>query len=161
VALSPFGRRLSGRPLIPGEAQGPLLRLDAPLSFWGGVDPATGRITQPRHPQHGRCIAGTVLAIPAAIGSSSSSAVLLELIHNGCAPKALLLGEPDAILALGVIVAREMGYGTLPVVQCEVGALPRRGGRTALEVRLPSAPGRLGRERPVRIVVDRDGGVWI
>jgi predicted aconitase with swiveling domain len=99
--------------------------------------------------------------MPAAIGSSSSSAVLLELIHNGCAPIALLLGEPDAILALGVIVAREMGYGTLPVVQCEVGALPRRAGRVALDVHPPSAPGPVDRERPVRVVVDRDGGVWM
>lgn len=112
-----------GRVLIAGEAEGPLLRLRAPLSLWGGVDPATGMITQPRHPDHGRCIAGTVLALPRAIGSSSSSAVLLELLYNGHAPRALLLGEVDAILCIGVIVAREMGYATIPVLECDVAAL--------------------------------------
>lgn len=115
---------VAGRVLVAGEAEGPLLRLAEPLSFWGGVDPASGRITQPRHPDHGRCVAGTVLAMPRGIGSSSSSAVLLELIHHGCAPAALLMGEADAILALGVVVAREMGFGSIPVLECRVDALP-------------------------------------
>jgi len=115
---------VAGRVLVAGEAEGPLLRLAEPLSFWGGVDPASGRITQPRHPDHGRCVAGTVLAMPRGIGSSSSSAVLLELIHHGCAPAALLMGAAAAILALGVVVAREMGFGTLPVLECRVDALP-------------------------------------
>lgn len=113
----------AARVLIAGEAEGPLLRLRAPLSLWGGVNPATGLITQPRHPDHGRSIAGSVLALPRAIGSSSSSAVLLELLFNGHAPRALLLGEVDAILCIGVIVAREMGYDVIPVLECDVAAL--------------------------------------
>lgn len=117
----------TGRVLIAGEAEGPLLRLAAPLSLWGGVDPASGVITQPRHPDHGRSIAGSVLAMPRTIGSSSSSAVLLELLYNGHAPCALLLGEVDAILCLGVIVAREMGYATIPVLACDVTALADQG----------------------------------
>jgi len=104
------------RVLIPGEAEGPLLRLAAPISFWGGVDPKTGRIADPRHPDHGRSIAGTVLAVPTTIGSSSSSAIMLELLRGGHAPAALLLRAVDAILTLGVVVAREMGYGTIPVL---------------------------------------------
>jgi predicted aconitase with swiveling domain len=116
-----------GRVLIAGEAEGPLLRLAAPLSLWGGVDPASGLITQPRHPDHGRSIAGTVLAMPRTIGSSSSSAVLLELLFNGHAPCALLLGEVDAILCLGVIVAREMGYASIPVLEYDEAGLSERG----------------------------------
>src|SRR5260221_5257463 len=104
------------RVLIDGEAMGPLLRLAEPISFWGGVDPATARLTDPRHPQHGVSIAGTVLALAATRGSSSSSAIMLELLARGIAPAALLLAEPDAILALGVIVGREMGYGAIPVL---------------------------------------------
>jgi predicted aconitase with swiveling domain len=115
------------RVLIAGEAEGPLLRLAAPLSLWGGVDPASGLITQPRHPDHGRSIAGTVLAMPRTIGSSSSSAVLLELLFNGHAPCALLLGEVDAILCLGVIVAREMGYASIPVLEYDEAGLSERG----------------------------------
>jgi uncharacterized protein len=105
-----------GRVLIDGAGQGPLLRLVEPISFWGGVDPATARLTDKRHPQHGVSIAGTVLALAATRGSSSSSAIMLELLARGIAPAALLLGEPDAILALGVIVGREMGYQAIPVL---------------------------------------------
>jgi uncharacterized protein len=111
---------MKGRVLIEGCAQGPLLRLTAPLSFWGGVDPRNGRISDPRHPEHDRSIAGTVLAIPVPRGSSSSSAIMLELIARGLAPAALLLGEADAILALGIVVAREMGHPSLPALELPV-----------------------------------------
>ncbi len=107
---------LTRRVLVDGTAQGPLLRLAEPISFWGGVDPATARLTDSRHPQHGVSIAGTVLALAATRGSSSSSAIMLELLARGIAPAALLLGEPDAILALGVLVGREMGYQAIPVL---------------------------------------------
>ncbi|MGX5733961.1 aconitase X swivel domain-containing protein [Bosea thiooxidans] len=101
--------------LLPGgPADGPCLALSAPISFWGGVDPKTGRIIDARHPQRGRDIAGTILALPGTIGSSSASAVLLELIHAGRAPAALLMDAPDAILLLGLVVAREMGWPAPP-----------------------------------------------
>ncbi|CAN7172779.1 DUF126 domain-containing protein [Mesorhizobium amorphae] len=99
--------------LVPGRAgEGEALVLTAPISFWGGVDPKTGRIADVRHPQHGENLVGRVLFLPGTIGSSSASAVLLELVHNGHAPAALVLHEPDAILLLGLIVAREMGWET-------------------------------------------------
>ncbi len=97
--------------MIDGPAaSAPGLALTAPISFWGGVDPKTGRIADVRHPQHGVSIAGTVLMLPGTIGSSSASAVLLELIHKGLAPAAIVMHEPDAILLLGALVAREMGW---------------------------------------------------
>lgn len=104
--------------LVPGRAgEGEALVLTAPISFWGGVDPKTGRIADVRHPQHGENISGRVLFLPGTIGSSSASAVLLELVHNGHAPAALVLHEPDAILLLGLIVAREMGWETPMALQ--------------------------------------------
>ena len=108
---------LTGRILVDGSGAGPLLRLDEPLSFWGGVDPVSGTIIDARHPQHGASMAGTVLALPAARGSSSSSSVLLELVAQGKAPAAILLGEADAILALGAVIAREMGWSPPPVLE--------------------------------------------
>ncbi|WP_206086521.1 aconitase X swivel domain-containing protein [Ollibium composti] len=106
--------------LVPGPpGTGESLILTAPISFWGGVDAKTGRIADVRHPQHGESIAGKVLFLPGTIGSSSASAVLLELVHNGHAPAALVLHEPDAILLLGLIVAREMGWKTPPAVKLD------------------------------------------
>jgi uncharacterized protein len=99
--------------LIAGPAAtGEALVLSAPISFWGGVDPFTGDIIDARHPDRSRNIAGKVLALPGTIGSSSASAVLLELVRTGRAPAAIILHEPDAILLLGLIVAREMGWPT-------------------------------------------------
>ena len=103
---------LTAEPILPGTAEGPVLRLDHPLSFWGGVDPAAGRLLA----APGDGIAGTVLMLSATIGSSSSSAVLLELLRNGRAPAALVLGRPDAILGLGILVAAEMGWPTIPLL---------------------------------------------
>jgi uncharacterized protein len=104
------------RTLVAGTAQGRALMLDEPLSLWGGVDPATGDIIDPRHPQHGANVAGRILVMPSGRGSSSSSSVLAEAIRAGTAPAAIVLREADPILALGAIVARELFGGTIPVV---------------------------------------------
>jgi predicted aconitase with swiveling domain len=117
------GTNLDGINLVEGAGQGALLKLDEPLSFWGGVDPLTGRITQVRHPQCGQSVAGRMLALPGTIGSSSSAAVMLELIRGGHAPAGLVLVEPDAILLLGAIVAREMGWTAPPAVQISAAAM--------------------------------------
>lgn len=102
--------------LVAGEAQGRALVLDEPLSFWGGVDPATGDIVDVHHPQRGANVAGRVLVMPSGRGSSSSSSVLAEAIRAGTAPAAIVLAEPDPILALGAIVARELYDVAMPVV---------------------------------------------
>jgi len=115
---------VQGRCLVAGTGHGPFLRLAAPISFWGGVDPVTGLVSDPRHPDHGTSLSGCVVWIPSTIGSSSSSSILLELVRSGRAPAALLLGRADPILALGAIVAREMGYKAPPMVEVPEGALP-------------------------------------
>jgi len=101
---------------IAGRAEADVLKLGSPISFWGGVDPKTGRISDPRHPDYDKEIAGKILVLPGMIGSSSSSYIMLELMSIRRAPAALVLAEPDAILGLGVVVAREMNYGSIPVV---------------------------------------------
>ena len=93
--------------------------MTAPISFWGGIDPKSGRVADVRHPEHGETIAGKVLFLPGTIGSSSASAVLLELVHAGVAPAAIVIHEPDAILLLGLIVAREMGWRTPVAVRLD------------------------------------------
>jgi predicted aconitase with swiveling domain len=104
---------LAAEVLLAGPAiNAPVLALTAPISFWGGVSPKTGEIADSRHPEFGQSIAGQALLLPATIGSSSAAAILLELVHAGRAPAAIVLHEPDAILLLGLIVAKEMGWPT-------------------------------------------------
>lgn len=105
--------------VVPGEATGEVLRLQEPLSFWGGIDPTTGLIVEARHPQHGEIITGKILSMPHGRGSSSSSAVFAEALRLGTGPAALILDEHDPILLVGALVAREL-YGVVcPIVVSE------------------------------------------
>ncbi|WP_213989391.1 aconitase family protein [Sodalis sp. dw_96] len=105
-----------GRFLITGSGRGEVLFSHTGLSFWGGVDGASGEIIDYHHPLQGRSLAGKALAIPSGRGSCTGSSVLLELILNGHGPAALLLAEADEILALGVLVARQLFARDLPVI---------------------------------------------
>ncbi len=106
------------RVLAPGVASGVVLVLGEPLSFWGGLDPASGLLIDVHHPQAGASLTGRVLVMPSGRGSSSSSYVLAEAIRAGTAPAAVVLAESDSIVALGSIVASEL-YGIhVPVVVC-------------------------------------------
>ena len=105
--------------LSGGSASGAALVLDEPLSFWGGIDAADGRVIDVHHPQLGRSVAGRVLLLPSGRGSSSSSSVLAEAIRLGTAPAAILLGEADPILAVGAAVARELYGLAVPVLAVE------------------------------------------
>jgi predicted aconitase with swiveling domain len=106
-----------GAVLADGVAEGPALRLDEPLSFWGGVDPGNGEIIDARHPQRGTSVSGRVLVMASVRGSSSSSSVLAEMVRAGCAPAAILLGEADLILSVGAAVAEELYGICVPIVQ--------------------------------------------
>jgi len=59
---------------------------------------------------------------------------MLELLRRGIAPAAVLMAEADAILSLGVVVAGELGYATVPVVEVSMGELDAWGEGTALQV---------------------------
>jgi predicted aconitase with swiveling domain len=110
------GRAFEGRVLVAGTAAAPALVLQAPLSLWGGMDPRTGRISDPHHPQLGATVNSRVLVMPSGRGSSSSSSVLAEAIRLGTAPLAILVEEPDEILVLGAIVAGDLYARTCPVL---------------------------------------------
>ena len=119
---------LTGTALHGGSGTGCLFVLQKPVSFWGGVDPIKGIIADPRHPQHGEPLSGRILVMKRTIGSSSSSAIMLELLRNGVSPAGIVLGRPDAILMLGILVAAELGYPTVPVVQVDEAEIGRLAG---------------------------------
>lgn len=106
---------IQGRVVVPGEASGELLVSTQPLSFWGGYDHQTGEIIDRRHPLSGRIAAGRILAIPNTVGSSTTTAVLLEAVRAGTAPAALLTTSIDSFLALASIVAEEMYGRPIPI----------------------------------------------
>ncbi|MEO6531222.1 MAG: DUF126 domain-containing protein [Specibacter sp.] len=123
--------------LCRGEAAGPLLALDEPLSFWGGTDLKTGLIIDAHHPQHGTSLGGTVLLMDASRGSSSSSSVLAEQLRAGVGPAAIVLSSRDAILCLGVLAATELYGNHTPVVLLDPADA------AALRAQLPPGPARV------------------
>ncbi|MGH8912374.1 MAG: aconitase X swivel domain-containing protein, partial [Acidimicrobiia bacterium] len=104
-------------------AEGPLLVLNEPVSFWGGVDPVSGRIRDAHHAQAGKVVTGTVLVMSGGRGSSSASTVLAEMIRTGTAPGAIVLGRPDAIVVLGAVVAAELYHLVMPIIMVPTGDL--------------------------------------
>jgi predicted aconitase with swiveling domain len=83
------------------------------------MDPATGRVVEPRHPQYGALLSGRVVIMAGARGSSSSASVLAEAVRAGTAPAAIILGETDLILALGAAVAEELYGAQVPVISVD------------------------------------------
>ena len=128
------------RVLVAGHASGPVLVLDEPLSFWGGMDPHTGAIIDARHPQRKRVLTGAVVVMPVGRGSSSSSSVLAEAIRLGTAPAAIVLASVDVIVALGAMIPAEI-YGLhCPVVVCDGPLYERAAAAGHLEVAATHAP---------------------
>jgi predicted aconitase/predicted aconitase with swiveling domain len=107
------------RSILPGAAEGPVIATTEALSFWGGVDPATGRVIDVHHPLHGTCLTGGVLFMPTSRGSCTGSGVLLDLILTGRAPSALVFCEAEDVLTLGALIAAEMFGKPLPVLRLD------------------------------------------
>lgn len=102
--------------LVAGSAQGEVIVLEEPLSFWGGFDVATGIVSDAHHPQFGSSLRDRIVVMPFSRGSSSSANSLAEAIHRGTGPAAILLDSPDEIVVLGAAVPGELYDEWRPVV---------------------------------------------
>ncbi len=111
--------RLRASPVIRGLGEGVALVSAEALSFWGDVDPATGRVTNPRHPLHGERLGGRVLVYPFGRGSCTTSNILLELIRTGQAPAAIVTRSVEPVLAVGPLVGEALYGRTIPMVTVE------------------------------------------
>ncbi|GIX14950.1 MAG: hypothetical protein KatS3mg118_2909 [Paracoccaceae bacterium] len=129
----------TGRQIVAGSGAGPVLACETGLSFWGGVDPDSGRIIDAHHPLRGQDLAGRVLVMPGSRGSCSGSGVLLALALSGRAPAALIFREAEETLTLGALVAGHVFGRPLPVVRLGAAAHAR----AAQADRLAVAEGRL------------------
>ncbi|GEM_PF-1828423 len=98
--MSSIRARLELRGLVEGTASGELLVLRSPLSFYGEVDPETGRI-------HGvgDSLAGRLLVIPSTRGSTVGPYVLYALSRKGLAPCGIVVSEAEPLLVAGAVLA--------------------------------------------------------
>lgn len=95
---------IKARGIVKGRAEGEALVADATLSFWGEVDPVTGKVIAVGHPLEGESLQGRVLVIRSTKGSSATPMILRLAKLEGTAPVAFVNVEVDSLAALGCIV---------------------------------------------------------
>ena len=96
---------LKGRKVMGGVAEGAALVSSDPVSFYGGVDPVTGYVTEPGHCCCGENITGKVFVFPTGKGSTVGSYVIYRMKKLGTAPAAIINVETEAILATGCVIS--------------------------------------------------------
>lgn len=92
------------RGVVKGRAEGEALVASTTLSFWGEVDPISGRIIASGHPLEGRSLKGKVLVIESTKGSSATPLVIGLARGEGNAPVAFVNVNVDALAVLGCVV---------------------------------------------------------
>jgi len=105
--------------VVPGIAGGEVLMTSQPISFWGGVDPATGLINDPRHELFNQSVAGKVLVFPFGKGSSTGSLIFLELVRVNKSPAAIVNIRTEPILATGPIVCKHFYGKDIPIISLD------------------------------------------
>ncbi len=96
---------IRGRKIVGGRAEGTTLVSRDPVSFYGGIDPVTGVVTEPGHAVEGECVTGKVFVFPTGKGSTVGSYVIYRMAKLGTAPAAIINLETEAILATGCVIS--------------------------------------------------------
>jgi predicted aconitase with swiveling domain len=116
--------QLKGKPVFGGLASGPALVSKIPMNF-------TASFTKPKnllpwwrsqvqdrhHDLFKHNVKGCVLIFPAAIGSTYTGMVLLELMYQECAPAAVVVQNIDPLLVSGPVLADIWFKKGIPVVE--------------------------------------------
>jgi uncharacterized protein len=99
------GEKMKGRTIFEGQAKGKILYSSEPISFYGGINPDTGIITEKNHPLEGQSITQKILVFPYGKGSTVGSYALYRLKKNKKAPLAIIMKETEPIVAVGAIIS--------------------------------------------------------
>ena len=108
-----------GRRISTGSAVGSALVSRMGISFFGGIDPATGLVVEKGHDLEGQCVRGKVLVFPTGKGSTVGSYTLYRLKKSGNAPAAILNAEAETITAVGCIISDIPCIDHVPVEEFE------------------------------------------
>jgi len=112
---------LNGRKISTGNASGETLVTKMGISFFGGVDPETGKVVEKGHELEGQSIAGRVLVFPTGKGSTVGSYTLYRLKKAGLAPAAIVNAEAETITAVGCIISDIPCVDQIPIDQLKTG----------------------------------------
>jgi len=93
------------RVIRAGFAKGTALKSDEPISFFGCVNPKTGVIIEDGHQLEGESVKDMILVFPQGKGSTVGSYTLYRMKKNNTAPRALINGLCEPIVAVGAIIS--------------------------------------------------------
>jgi hypothetical protein len=91
--------------IVPGMAQGTVLKTTNPINFLGAVDKKTGTIRDEKYDIFEKSIKDTVLVFPHGIGSSVGAYTIYSLKSNRSAPVAMICTKADLTVASGCALA--------------------------------------------------------
>ena len=97
--------KLKGRKVYKGIAEAEAIVTQDGISFYGGVDPDTGKVVEVGHELEGQSITGKVLVFPTGKGSTVGSYTMFRMKKNNTAPVAIVNKEIDTIIAVGCIIS--------------------------------------------------------
>lgn len=97
--------KLKGRKIYKGIAEGEAIVTKDGISFYGGVDPDTGKVVEVGHELEGQSIAGKILVFPRGKGSTVGSYTLYRMKKKNTAPAAIVNEQIDTIIAVGCIIS--------------------------------------------------------
>jgi len=97
--------KLKGRKIYKGTVKAEALVTKDGISFYGGVDPDTGKVVEVGHELEGQSVSGKVLVFPTGKGSTVGSYTMYRMMKNNTAPVAIVNEEIDTIIAVGCIIS--------------------------------------------------------
>jgi hypothetical protein len=113
--------RLIGRKIYKGTAEGEAMVTKDGISFYGGVDPDTGKVVEVGHELEGQSVTGKILVFPTGKGSTVGSYTLYRMKKNNTAPAAIVNEQIDTIIAVGCIISEIPCVDKIDVNKIETG----------------------------------------
>ncbi|MBD3388070.1 MAG: DUF126 domain-containing protein [Candidatus Altiarchaeales archaeon] len=96
---------MKGRIINRGTVEGEALVSKDPISFYGGVDPETGKIADKDNALDGVSVKDKILVFPFGKGSTVGPYTIYQLAKLGTGPKAMINSECETIVAVGCIIS--------------------------------------------------------
>ena len=93
-----------------------LLFSNDPISFFGGVNVADGKVADYRHGSYQESMSNKAFAFPFGKGSSGAGLVLMEMLRLKTAPAAIINIRTDPVILTGPLISRHYYEQLLPVI---------------------------------------------
>ena len=97
--------KLEGRKIYQGTVTAEAWVTTQGISFYGGVDPDTGIVSEVGHEVEGQSIVGKILVFPEGKGSTVGSYTMFRMKKGNTAPAAIINERIDTIIAVGCIIS--------------------------------------------------------